>query len=110
MKNLTIFILTTIITTILLASILFYFNNNKITGNIIKTVILENKNNNNDEFLDDYTYTKAICNSTNFCQDNLIKCDGNKLISITPITGAAVQFPNDWEDIRTKDEINRLCD
>ena len=110
MKNLTIFILTTLISTIILASLLFYFNNNGITGNIIETVILDNNNNNDDEFLDDYTYTKAICNKTKYCQDNLIKCDGNNLISITPITGSAVQFPDEWEDIRTDEEINRFCD
>lgn len=109
MKNLKIFILTTIISTLILSSVLFYFNNNGITGNIIANTLNRNNNQNNIKNLDDYTYTKAICNSSNFCQDHLIKCDGNKLIASTPITGSAVQFSGDWEDIRTKEEIDRLC-
>ena len=52
-------------------------------------------------------YTTAICNEQNFCQDNIIKCQDNKVISITPITGASVQFSKNWQDPRTKTEFCR---
>jgi hypothetical protein len=81
---------------ICLFSILFYFSMS-LTGNIVK--------NNNNEI--NYTYTKAICNSTNFCQDNVITCKGNKTISIKPITGAVVQHNKDWIDPR--ENKDRLC-
>ena len=55
------------------------------------------------------TYTKAICNESNFCQDNIIACDGNKTISITPITGAVVQHPENWEDPRDEKTKEKLC-
>jgi len=64
----------------------------------------------NEENLSEYTYTKAICDERNYCEDNEIKCRGNKVISITPITGAAVQFSEDWEDPRDEKEIERLCE
>jgi len=57
-----------------------------------------------------YTYTKAICNKTNYCQDYEIICKGKKVIDIRPISGAVVQFPQDWEDPRDKDTRNRLCE
>lgn len=56
---------------------------------------------------DRYTYTKAICNQTNYCQDFEIKCSGEKLIETAPITGAAIQFSKNWKDSREKKD---LCD
>lgn len=58
---------------------------------------------------DIYTYTKAICNETNYCEDNEVKCNGREIVSITPITGAVVQFHPDWEDPRGEEERERLC-
>jgi hypothetical protein len=52
--------------------------------------------------IEKHSYTKAICNKTNFCQDYEIKCENKKLISITPITGAFVQY----FDLEYKNEIN----
>jgi len=52
-----------------------------------------------------YTYTKAICNKTNFCQDNIISCQGKEIISIKPITGATIQHSEDWEDPRNETEL-----
>ncbi len=54
---------------------------------------------------DKYSYTKAICNQTNYCQDFEIKCRGEKLIKTTPITGAVVQFSRTWKDSREKKEL-----
>ena len=68
----------------------------------------ENQANHND-FLDNYTYTKAICDDNNYCQDNVVSCDGKNVVSITPITGAAVQMDDDWKDPREDEEINKLC-
>jgi hypothetical protein len=57
-----------------------------------------------------YTYTKAICNESNYCQDNIIKCENNQTISITPITGAAVQFhKKDFKDPRNQETIEKFC-
>ena len=54
-----------------------------------------------------YSYTKAICNETNYCQDYEIMCDGGNLISMKPITGAVIQHPNDWTDSRNNSDT--LC-
>jgi len=55
-----------------------------------------------------YTYTKAICNQSNFCQDYEIICKGNKIIGSKPLTGAVIQHSDDWEDPRTNP--NNLCE
>jgi len=56
-----------------------------------------------------YTYTKAICDEKNFCQDYLITCENKTVKSFIPITGASVQFPENWKDTReNKSEI--LCE
>ena len=80
-----------------LLSISFVFFKNSITGNIIKQ----------DENI--YSYTKAICNSTNYCQDTEIICKGNQTIEMKPLTGAAIQFDEDWQDPRTKEQIETEC-
>lgn len=56
-----------------------------------------------------YSYTKAICNKDNFCQDTVIVCDNDKIVSAYPITGAAVRFPQDWKDPRTAEAIKTFC-
>jgi len=78
--------------------IIFLLNPTLITGKAIKT---ETKNT--------YSYTKAICNETNYCQDYEIICEGEKVISTQPITGAAVQHPENWKDPRDEEMIDRLC-
>ena len=57
------------------------------------------------EKADQYSYTKAICNKTNYCQDYEIECDGKDIISITPITGATIQLSEDWKDWRERKEV-----
>lgn len=56
-----------------------------------------------------YTYTKAICNSDNYCQDSIIECEEDKVTKISPITGAIVHFSDDWKDPRDKETIDKLC-
>lgn len=56
-----------------------------------------------------YSFTKAICNDTNFCQDYEVSCNGQELVSMQPLTGAAVQYPLDWNDPRTDEEIYKTC-
>ncbi len=55
---------------------------------------------------DRYTYTKAICNEDNFCQDYEVTCLNSELTEMTPITGASIQHNPNWEDPReNKSEI-----
>jgi hypothetical protein len=56
-----------------------------------------------------YSYTKAICNETNYCQDYEIVCKNGEIINKNPITGAAIQHPLDWKDPRDNETINELC-
>ncbi|MBT3691484.1 hypothetical protein HOD75_02915 [archaeon] len=82
-----------------LFSALFLTFNQSITGNAIQQASPKNIT----------TYTKAICNSSNYCQDYILECNNNNLTSKNPITGAAVQFPENWEDPRTSEQIKREC-
>ena len=91
-----------IILLIVLIIIIFFFINNTITGKTVE----EGKS----DSLKNYSYTKAICDKTKFCQDYEIKCQDDEVISVVPLTGAVAQFPSDWEDPRTEEEIDRLCD
>jgi len=56
-----------------------------------------------------YSYTKAICNGTNHCQDYEIICDGTKLIELRPITKATIQHANNWKDPRSNQTNEKLC-
>lgn len=55
-----------------------------------------------------HSHTKAICDENNFCEDYEIQCNGEKILSITP-TGFAVQFSEDWRDLRDGETKNRMC-
>jgi hypothetical protein len=56
-----------------------------------------------------HSFTKAICTEDNYCQDYEIMCKGKKTISMIPITGAAVQFSENWEDPRDEEFRNKMC-
>jgi len=56
-----------------------------------------------------YSFTRAICDETNYCQDYHISCKDNTIIQIAPITGAAVQFSENWVDNRPEISISELC-
>jgi hypothetical protein len=55
------------------------------------------------------SYTKAICDENNYCQDYHIFCKKESLIKMSPITGAAIQFPSTWEDERDQETIDKIC-
>lgn len=57
----------------------------------------------------DYSWTKAICNETH-CQDYEIICKKSKIISQTPLTGAVIEISENWEDPRTEEFKNKLCE
>jgi hypothetical protein len=59
--------------------------------------------------INEYSYTKAICNETNYCQDYEIVCKNGEVISKNLITGAAIQFSTNWKDPRDNKAINKLC-
>lgn len=78
---------------IFLFIIIFFFNRMTPTGE----VILSNR----------YSFTKAICNETNYCQDFEFVCNGSEVVEINPLK--AVQFPIDWKDPRTIEQIEKNC-
>ena len=53
-----------------------------------------------------YSYTKAICDESNYCEDYIIECKENNLIKLQP-TGFSIQQPEDWIDER---EYRELCE
>lgn len=81
-----------IILVIIAIAFLIFSNQRNISG-----AVISNK----------YSFTKAICNETNFCQDYLIYCEGNKTTEIKPVTGAAVQLSQNWIDVR--ENKTKLC-
>jgi len=93
MKKIIIF-LSIIILLVFVGIIFFYLSNKDITGETVKEI---------------YTFTKAICNETNYCQDYEIVCDNEGLVDIKPITGAAIQHPSNWKDPRDNKTKNKLC-
>jgi hypothetical protein len=68
-------------------------NNQKIQQNIMYT----------------HSFTKAVCNKNNFCQDYEVFCNNNNLLRIQPITGAFIQFEKDWIDTRDDKEKEIYC-
>lgn len=55
------------------------------------------------------SHTKAICNSANFCQDYEIFCKNEKVVKMSPITGASIQFSPSWKDKRDENIRNEMC-
>lgn len=49
-----------------------------------------------------HSFTKAFCDSSNFCRDFEIFCENKEIISIR-FTGAAIQFHGDWQDPRNEE-------
>ncbi len=86
MKNINLKVITILIALLLIFLLGISIIPKNITGNVVE------------EF--EYSYTKAICNEDNLCQDYEIVCKGNQLKSQTPITGAIIQNPKNWTDSR----------
>ncbi len=55
-----------------------------------------------------YTYTKAVCDESNYCEDYHIECQKDKLVKMTP-TGFSVKMPSAWVDPRDKESVERMC-
>lgn len=53
--------------------------------------------------LDDYIYTRAICNNES-CRDYEVVCDGDDFVEVREIGGGLVVLSEEWEDFR-EDEI-----
>ncbi len=58
--------------------------------------------------LENRSFTKAICNENNYCEDYLISCSGNKILEMK-FTGYAVQFSDGWKDLRDEEAKEKLC-
>jgi len=82
MKHLKIIIILILIVLLIILSFIYIRNN--LTGRAIE----------------EFTHTKAICNTSNFCQDYEITCKGNEIVKQQPITGAAIQHSENWQDPR----------
>lgn len=95
MKKTTIIVLIIIFLALIGILIFSIFNLFQITGEVVKEV-------------NNYSFTKAVCNNSNYCEDYEVVCEGKDLVSFTP-TGMAIQLPGGWEDPRDKDSIERLC-
>ena len=55
------------------------------------------------------SHTKAICDEQNLCQDYEIFCEDEDIVYMLPITGAVVQFSEDWQDPRDEKTISSSC-
>ena len=55
-----------------------------------------------------HSYTKAFCDSNNFCRDFEVFCKNNEIIKIR-FTGAAVQFQENWLDPRVEERKTGNC-
>ena len=53
-----------------------------------------------------YSYTTAICDDMNNCEDYYIECQENVPMGITP-TGFSIKMSEDWIDTR---EEKNLCE
>lgn len=56
----------------------------------------------------EYSYTTAVCNNTNYCQDYEVVCKGNNLVRMEPIVGAVIQQNDEWQDPRS--DFSKFCE
>lgn len=77
---------------------------------ILGTTILVVSASRSDDLPYTHSYTKAICNTDNLCRDYEIICKENKMVKMSPITGAVVQFSPEWVDSRNAEKINISCE
>lgn len=82
---------------VLLVAIAFFagfFIRNSFTGNVVQDIH------------DNYSYTRALCNSDNECMDVVISCSGGNVASIVP-SSIVVRQLDGWQDTRNLSE--KLC-
>ncbi|MBI2042763.1 hypothetical protein HYT25_00025 [Candidatus Pacearchaeota archaeon] len=84
-----------ILTLILVGTLTIVLGQVYITGNVVE-----------DNF--QYSFTKAICDENNYCEDYEVVCSNNEISKLTP-TGFGVQFPEQWKDPRNKDDVEIRC-
>ncbi len=53
----------------------------------------------------EYSYTKAICNATNFCQDYEITCYNGKLFNAKPLKSAQLSNNFKTEKVELNDNL-----
>ncbi len=75
----------------------------------VLTIISSSSGNYITSFQYTHSHTKAICTEDNFCQDYEIFCENQDIMGMSPITGAAVQFSENWEDPRSVEMRKKLC-
>ena len=92
MKKIRVVLVLMMITLAILTGILIFLSK-KPTGNVVQ---------------DAYSYTKAMCNETNYCADYEIVCENEELSRISP-TGAAIQQSESWVDPRGENASEILC-
>ena len=78
---------------VLAAFLLVIFGPRNVTGEVI---------------ISEYSYTKAICNESNYCEDYEVVCSGGVLKQLNP-TGHVAQFQEDWVDERESKNFDGLC-
>ena len=95
MKKLILILIAIIILTLLSMIILVQINkrNTSITASVIE------------ELKSNYSYTKAICNSTNFCQDYEITCKNNKITSTRKLKSAQLDTNLKMEHVELNDDL-----
>ena len=57
----------------------------------------------------EHSYTRAMCDENNYCQDYKIDCYNGRIIRIQQIIGASVQHLPEWKDPRENTSIEDLC-
>ena len=95
-KNTMIFTTIAFVTIAALIGVTILFFNQSLTG----AAIADNK----------YSFTKAICNETNYCQDYEIICEGSETIEVSLIENSGRQYPASWKDTRTDEQKNKQCE
>lgn len=89
MKKISIAIIIALI--LLVAGLMYIVYQDRLTGQVVESR---------------YTYTKAVCDENNFCQDYEVTCLDGEVINTQPISGAVIQHSDEWEDPRkNKSEI-----
>jgi hypothetical protein len=80
-----------------------------VIGILSLSLILAKNNLLKSDYEYDYSLTKAICNETH-CQDYEITCKNKEIIKQSPITGAVIEIPQDWQDPRNEELRNKVCE
>ena len=78
---------------LILAIVILSFVFGLLLGNIVLTGMAVSE--------EEYSWTRAICNSDNECIDVLIECNKGNVVNITPLSGF-VYHEDNWRDPRNE--------